>query len=231
MNIVELDTVGSTNDHAKNMARDGAPAGTVVFAHEQTAGRGRQGNVWVSLRGNLFMSLILRPAVAVADRGQLSFLSAVALATVLETVVPATVRVSLKWPNDVLLNGKKAAGILIEAENDFAIVGIGVNIVAAPEHAVSLQGLGVKSCDILGNVLEPLVREIEALVEQWEKNGFQDIRAAWLARAHKLGGEMTARLQKETLVGTFGGLDMTGALQLRLPDGTLKTISSGEVFI
>jgi BirA family biotin operon repressor/biotin-[acetyl-CoA-carboxylase] ligase len=232
MNIVELQTVGSTNDHAKLLAKEGAASGTIVWAHEQTAGRGRQGNQWASLPGNLFMSMILRPRVAVAHIGQLSFVSAVALANVLEKIVPPAAQVSLKWPNDVLINRKKAAGILIETENkmSWAVVGIGVNITSAPEGAVSLHEIDAGGCTA-GQVLALLAKEMEVLAASWEKTGFDAIRQAWLKRAHKLGGEITARLPKENLTGSFQGIDPTGALQLQMPDGTMRTINAGEVFI
>lgn len=236
MNLVELPSVGSTNDYAKQLAKKGAASGTVVWAHEQTAGRGRQGNSWVSVPGNLFMSMILRPRTGSAHVGQLSFLSAVALANVLESMLPATAQVQLKWPNDLLINQKKAAGILLESEGQGAhplvwvVVGIGVNITGAPENAVSLHDIGPKVYEA-GHILEFLAKEIQLLVRHWEADGFEPIRAAWLKRAYKLGEPITARLAKETLTGTFDGLDATGALLLKLPDGSQKVISSGEVFL
>lgn len=234
LNVVELDTVGSTNDHAKKLAQEGAASGTVVWAHEQTAGRGRQGNSWVSPVGNLYMSMILRPRTSGAHVGQLSFLSAVALANVLETILPETAKITLKWPNDLLINRKKAAGILLETESQGAnpswvVIGIGVNVASAPEKAVSLHDVGVKTCEP-ADVMEPLAREILSLAEQWEQDGFEPIRTAWLTRSCKPGEPLTARLPKETLTGTFSGLDHTGALLLTLADGRKRTITSGEVF-
>lgn len=231
MNIVELQTVGSTNDHAKDLAKKGAESGTVVRAHEQIAGRGRQGNSWISSRGNLFMSLILRPQVKPEHIGQLSFLSAVAIANVFEKIVPAGTDVYLKWPNDVLINRKKIAGILIETESqaDWVVVGVGVNIVDAPENAVSLHDIGAV-CDAK-EFLSLLTKEMEMLVTTWEKDGFEEIRSAWLKRAYKIGENIQARLPKEILTGVFAGLDQNGALQLKTQDGIMKTINSGEVFI
>jgi BirA family biotin operon repressor/biotin-[acetyl-CoA-carboxylase] ligase len=234
LSLVELATVGSTNDHARQLARNGYPAGIIVWAHEQTAGRGRQGNSWVSAPGNLFMSMILRPQVNAQQIGQLSLLAGVALANVLATIVPAASKIQLKWPNDLLINGKKAAGILVETESQgmlqvpWVVVGIGVNIISAPENAVSLQGLGVKTD--AAHVLEALAKEIQSLVKKWEQTGFEAIRETWLKHAYKLGETITARLPKEKLAGTFEGLDRTGALLLTLPDGSRKVISSGEVF-
>ncbi|MFH1157337.1 MAG: biotin--[acetyl-CoA-carboxylase] ligase [Pseudomonadota bacterium] len=234
LKIVELDTVGSTNDHARRLAEEGAVSGTVVWAHEQTAGRGRQGNSWASPPGNLYMSMILRPRTNSTHVGQLSFLSAVALANVLETILPETAKITLKWPNDLLINRKKAAGILLETESrganpSWVVIGIGVNVATAPEKAISLHDVGVKDCEPV-DVLEPLAREILSLAGQWEEEGFDPIRKAWLTRSCKPGEPLTARLPKETLMGTFDGLDHTGALLLTLADGRRRVIASGEVF-
>ncbi|MBI3440428.1 MAG: biotin--[acetyl-CoA-carboxylase] ligase [Proteobacteria bacterium] len=232
MKIIELQSVGSTNDYAKGFAKQGASSGTVIWAREQTAGRGRQGNEWISAPGNLFMSMILKPKVDVEHIGQLSFLFAVSLASVLETVIPASAEIHLKWPNDLLINQKKAAGILIETESQatWVVVGIGLNITNAPEGAISLQEIGVNAHNA-ESILQLLAKEMQKRIEHWEKNGFQTIRAAWLKRAYKLGREIRARFPKETLTGVFEGIDMTGALQLKMSDGTVRLMNSGEVFI
>jgi len=227
--IIQLDAVGSTNDEAKNHARQGAAEGTTIAAARQTKGRGRQGNRWLSEPGNLYMSLILRPQVTAAESGQLSFLAAVALANAVEKVLPAGVKITLKWPNDLLLNGKKAAGILLETEAaDWLVMGLGLNIAHAPEHAVSLGSLG-------GHVAPPdmlhMVRaEILVLYRTWQEKGFAPIRAAWLARAAHKSQEINVRLPNETFRATFLGIDEAGALHVRLPDGQERHIASGEVF-
>ncbi|MBU6474387.1 MAG: biotin--[acetyl-CoA-carboxylase] ligase [Alphaproteobacteria bacterium] len=234
LSLVALRTVGSTNDHARNLARNGHPAGVVVWAHEQTAGRGRQGNGWVSNAGNLFMTIILRPQVNAAQIGQLSLLAGVALANVLADIVPPEHDIRLKWPNDLFIGGKKAAGILVETESQGAlqvpwvVVGIGVNIKHAPENAASLADAGVEA--EAGQVLEGLAAEIMKLAAAWEKDGFAAIRAAWLKRAYKLGETITARLPRETLTGIFEDLDATGALLLADAAGKRHVINTGEVF-
>jgi BirA family biotin operon repressor/biotin-[acetyl-CoA-carboxylase] ligase len=226
--LVELDAVGSTNDHAKGLARCGAAEGTVVWAQEQTAGRGRQGNSWVSNRGNLFMSMVLQPGKQPVEAGQISFVAAVALAETLKELLPASVLVALKWPNDVLLQGKKSAGILIESEEGFIIVGIGVNVAHAPEGAGSLQSFGV-AVDA-GLVLEKLAARLMSLYGLWRQQGFGRIRDSWLALAHNIGNTINVRLPRETFEGKFIGIDATGALQVQMQDGTQRAISSGEVF-
>jgi BirA family biotin operon repressor/biotin-[acetyl-CoA-carboxylase] ligase len=235
LHLVELETTDSTNDHAKKMARNAYPSGVVVWAREQTAGRGRQGNTWVSTPGNLFMSLILRPTVNAVQVGQLSLLTGLAVARALESFVPAENAVRLKWPNDIFISGKKAAGILLETESQgslrlpWVVIGVGVNITSAPENATSLHDIGITSHEA-GHVLELAAKEILLLVAQWEKEGFAPIRSAWLDRAYKLGQTITARLPKETLSGIFEGLDETGALMITGIDGRRQTINTGEVF-
>lgn len=227
-NLVELDAVGSTNDHAKELARQGAAEGTVIWAREQTAGRGRQGNNWVSSRGNLFMSLILRPGKKPLEAGQISFVAAVALAEALKELLPSSVHVALKWPNDVLLQGKKSAGILIESEDGFVIAGIGVNVAHAPEGAGSLNSFGVAAD--AGLVLEKLAARLMSLYDLWQKQGFGPVRDSWLGFAHNIGNTINVRLPRETFAGKFIGIDAGGALQVEMQDGTQRNISSGEVF-
>lgn len=227
-NLVELDSVASTNDYAKDMARNGVAEGTVVWAQEQTSGRGRQGNNWVSNRGNLFTSIILRPGKQPLEAGQISFVAAVALAETLKDLLPASVPVALKWPNDVLLQGKKSAGILIESEEGFIIVGIGVNVAHAPEGAGSLQAFGVAAD--AGLVLEKLANRLISLYGLWQKQGFGPIRDSWLGFAHNIGNTINVRLPRETFAGKFIGIDATGALQVEMQDGTQRNIASGEVF-
>lgn len=235
LHLVELETVDSTNDYAKKMARNAYPTGVVVWAHEQTAGRGRQGNEWVSLSGNLFMSMIMRPKASTTQAGQLSLLTGVAVAKALESFVPTAHRVSLKWPNDIFIDGKKAGGILIETETQgqlrlpWAVIGIGLNVAAAPQDAISLRDIGVTSHEA-GQVLELVSREVLLQLQQWEEEGFAPVREAWLSRAYKLGQTITARLPKETVTGVFEGLDEKGALLLTDADGRRQTINTGEVF-
>lgn len=232
--IIQLDAVGSTNDYAKDLARKGAIEGTIVTAACQTAGKGRQGNQWMSEPGNLYMTLVLRPGVSAADSGQLSFLAAVALANAVEKVLPAGTKIALKWPNDLLLNGKKAAGILLETEAgsgktvDWLVMGMGLNIAHAPDNAISLGSLGGHIAPL--DMLQIVRSDIMAFYEVWQREGFSPIRAAWLARAAHREQEINVRLPTETFRATFLGIDEAGALHVKLPDGQERHIASGEVF-
>ncbi len=231
-----LASVDSTNTRAKQMAADGAPAGTLITAREQTAGRGRHGNSWQSMAGNLFASVILRPAISAADVGQLSFVIAVALADTLKAVLPPQARMGLKWPNDILIDGRKCAGILLESESSnggtlpWVVAGIGVNLANAPDGAISLPQAGAAMLapeDFL-NLFEPALAQ---WYDRWQMEGFAPVQAAWTMHAINQGQPIRVRLTREELSGVFEGIDIHGALRLRLSDGALRLISSGEVYL
>jgi BirA family biotin operon repressor/biotin-[acetyl-CoA-carboxylase] ligase len=230
------DRVGSTSDEAKILAGNGAPHGRVVWAREQTGGRGRLNRRWVSPRGNLFTSVVLRPQVGPARAAELGFVAAVAVARTIADCLPASSRVALKWPNDVLVEGAKIAGILLEARSgpvdlvDWVVLGIGINVVAAPDEtpypATCLAQQGASSS--VAGVLERLIRELGSWVGRWEAEGFAPIRAAWLAQAHGLGETVDIRHGGDPLSGRFLDLDRDGALILETPAGT-RRITAGDV--
>lgn len=238
--LIELDSVGSTMEEARRLAAEGAEDGTLIWAKEQQTGRGRQGRTWASPRGNLYLSLILRPDCRPAEAAQLSFLAAVALGEAVGAVAPPMVEVTFKWPNDVLFNSRKGAGILLESRSkaegglDYVILGMGVNVQCHPEDsaypATSLrfEGCPPQVSDV--ELLEAFGRSFLARANTWLEDGFAPIRKAWLAHAISLGKEIEVRLPKETLTGTFESLDEGGVLQLRLPDGTLRAIAAGDVY-
>src|ERR1700744_3471109 len=125
------DRIGSTNDEARRLAKEGAPHGTVVHADEQTAGRGRMAHKWFSPPGNLYVSILLRTGEPAARTAELSFLAALAVADTAGARLPRQTRAMLKWPNDVLVSGAKIAGILLEQVDDATIMGIGLNVLEA----------------------------------------------------------------------------------------------------
>jgi BirA family biotin operon repressor/biotin-[acetyl-CoA-carboxylase] ligase len=234
--FVRLGSVGSTNDEAKRLAADGATAGTVVTAKAQIRGRGRRGAAWQSPAGNLHMSAILRPGVPASEAAQLGFVAAVAVAEAIDAVLPGAFSVRLKWPNDVLLEGRKLAGILLEAESsgaaavDFVIVGIGVNVAAAPRGtprpATSLAeaGAAVTADDLSVRIAEHLIDGHD----RWHRHGFAPVRAGWLARAYGLGSEGEVNLDNERFAARFLGLDETGGLIAELRGGARRVITSHE---
>lgn len=235
--LVEHAEVDSTNDEARVLAEAGAPEGTLVWALRQRKGRGRRGRGWQSPSGNLFFSLVLRPDCGPAIAAQVSFLAAVALGEALTVLLPPTVRIGLKWPNDVLVNGAKVAGILLETDIDaqgttaWLVLGVGVNVRHRPEDvpypATSLAeaGAATDAAAVLAGFAECFADRYG----RWRHTGFADTRAAWLARAHGIGSAATARLARRTVDGQALGLDEDGALLLRADDGTVHRIAAGEV--
>jgi BirA family biotin operon repressor/biotin-[acetyl-CoA-carboxylase] ligase len=231
------DCLGSTSDEAKRLAEDGAAPGTLVWALEQTGGRGRLDRRWISPRGNLFASIVLRPAAAPARAAELGFVAALAVADTVRPFLPDTVTVALKWPNDVLAQGGKIAGILLEARSglsgavDWVVVGIGINVSAAPVGALyetSCLGALAGAAPSVGAVLERLAGAFVSRLESWEQDGFAPTRQAWLAQAQGLGGKLEIRQGGETLTGRFLDLDSDGALLLETPTG-MRRVTAGDV--
>jgi BirA family biotin operon repressor/biotin-[acetyl-CoA-carboxylase] ligase len=231
-------TIGSTNDAAKALARAGAPEGTLVWADEQTAGRGRRGRAWLSPPGNLYLSLVLRPDGAPSRAAQLGFVAALGLGDTIAALGGPAPLLRYKWPNDLLANGRKLAGIHLESETsasdrvDFVVLGIGVNIVSAPEDvefpATSLAAEGIAGITP-PVVLEGFVRHFAGWARRWREAGFAPVRAAWLAAASGLGERVRVRLERSTLCGRFHDLDDDGALVLEGAEGR-RRIAAGEVF-
>ena len=235
--LVSFDSTDSTNDEAKRLAGGGAPEGTLVWALEQTAGRGRRGRVWVSPRGNLYASLILRPDCPAGRAAQLGFVTALALGDALRAKLPAIAGLSYKWPNDVLLRGQKLAGILLESEMGvgrdaaFVIVGVGVNLVSFPREvdfpatSLSNEGLDPPPPSVL---LEEFTRHFRSWLQRWRMAGFAPVRLAWRAQAMSIGDLIRVRLEATTLHGRFLDIDDEGALLLETPVERQR-ISAGEI--
>ncbi|HYR66748.1 MAG TPA: biotin--[acetyl-CoA-carboxylase] ligase [Reyranella sp.] len=227
--LVALASVGSTNDEAARLADTGVPEGTVVWSREQTGGRGRRGRHWASPPGNLYTSTILRPACAAPRAAELGFVAALAVAD----IVPAGRPVRLKWPNDVLVDGGKIAGILLESavgqagQVDHVVAGIGLNVGFAPQ----LPEMRYPGSALGGSVeaaLERLTAALAARLVQWRRDGFETVRAAWLGKAGPIGAEVDVRLGDELVRGRFAGLDRQGALLLETAAGPRKIVS-GEL--
>lgn len=222
------------------MARDGAADGTVIWAQSQTAGRGRHGRGWESPQGNLYCSLLLRPEVPPAEAAQLSFVAALALAEALEPVLPDAANLAFKWPNDVLLDGRKVAGILLESSGsrngrlDWLVIGCGLNVRHFPNNvaglpATSLAAVGVVAAEPV-DLLAGFTNAFARWRKCWEGAGSGPVRDAWLGRAAQIGDDIVVRLPGSELRGRFTGLDPSGALLLDLPDGSRRTVTAGDVF-
>jgi len=235
--LIAYETIGSTNDEAKRLAREGALEGLVICAAEQTLGRGRRGRAWVSPPGNLYASLLLRPQCHPAAAAQLGFVAALGLAGAIAELAPQII-VRCKWPNDLLANDKKIAGILLETEMsaterlDFVVIGSGVNLVSSPPdtpyRATSLTAEGAADVTPVA-LVGAYIRHFATYFRLWRAEGFAAVRDAWLAQAARLGEPIQVRLERDTLDGRFLDLDNDGALMLGTPDGN-RRITAGEIF-
>ncbi|MFP1643396.1 biotin--[acetyl-CoA-carboxylase] ligase [Pontitalea aquivivens] len=213
-----------------------------VFAQEQTAARGRRGRDWHMPAGNFAATLILRPRGGLPQAALYSFVAALALDEALARVAGPSAGLAIKWPNDVLLNGGKVAGILLESIGSGAslshlAIGIGVNLAEAPDPGllepgavppVSLRGetgLSIAPGDFLPILAQAFARW-QAQLDTW---GFGPIRTAWLSRAARIGQRIVARTGRETHEGIFETIDDSGAMILRTAKGRLP-IAAGDIF-
>ncbi len=222
-------------DEVRARTRDGAPDGTVVVASRQTQGRGRHGRDWISPEGNLYTSVLLRPELPQVRLTELGFVAALAVADAVDAALPGG-RARLKWPNDVLINGAKVAGILVEiVEGNAAVIGVGINIAQAPE-AISyptpqampypitcLHHAGATTASS-ATVLTQLLAALERQLSDWIEHGFAWSRAAWLARGPAVGEMVRVRIGGRIETGRFAGLDIDGALLLHAADTTHRIV-------
>ena len=236
--LLEFIEIDSTNEEARRRAETGEMRPLWIAAARQLSGRGRRGRLWDSAEGNLFATLLLRPEKPIGECAQLSFAAALAVSDMLAPFAPHA-GLALKWPNDVLANGRKIAGILLESESKtdgtaaWLAIGIGVNLTAYPQDtefpAISLAASGAKA-PAPKDALLYLAAAFAKWYEVWRTAGFAPVREAWLARASGLGTRIRARLAREEIVGVFQGMDDSGALLLGLPGGSVRAIAAGEVF-
>lgn len=240
---IELAECGSTNDEAARLARAGARHGTVVIAEKQTAGRGRDGHVWTSPPGGLYLSAVLRPALPLIAVPPMTLAIGIGVCDAARQAGAAAV---LKWPNDVLVyparqatpgalhsGGHKLAGVLVEAQSqggklDSVIVGIGINLTnEVPDHAISLAEASGVSID-RARFTASLLAAVERWVDRYVASGIEAIIPAWQDRM-AIGLAARATIDGAPLVGSVHGLDLDGALLLRDETGRIHRVRSGDV--
>jgi BirA family biotin operon repressor/biotin-[acetyl-CoA-carboxylase] ligase len=243
--LLSYDELDSTNDEARRLAEGGGSHGAVIWAKRQTAGRGRMGRLWVSAEGNLFCSLLLTPHCSHEEAAQLSFVSAVAVVETLRPIIPDNGELSCKWPNDILYNGKKIGGILLESfetpsqspgekENTrWVVVGVGINIDSCPTQtdlpATYLKQAGVEIISakiVLSRFIHHFITEYDI----WAQKGFAPIRRKWMEYAFRQGQSIEVRLPNETHTGIFEGIDEKGQLMLKPTGKKRLCVSAGDVF-
>jgi BirA family biotin operon repressor/biotin-[acetyl-CoA-carboxylase] ligase len=227
----------STSTTLKQRAEAGASEGLAILALRQSAGRGRQGRGWESPAGNLYLSLLLRPAVSLRAAPQWSFVAAVALAETLKPLLPHEARLTLKWPNDLLLHGAKAAGILVEtgvaASNtlDWLCIGIGVNIASKPslpDRVTSCLAEFLPTPPTPEILATALLRNLAHWHETRLAQGFTPIRDAWLRHGPAMGAPVSVKRDGALLEGAFAGLSPEGGLKLA-KGSEVQLILAGEI--
>jgi BirA family biotin operon repressor/biotin-[acetyl-CoA-carboxylase] ligase len=221
--------LASTQDEARRLARTGE-RDVVVVAGEQTGGHGRRGRSWTSPPGNLYATVVAAPGFAPAYRPAASLIAATALCRAIEDLAPAPVPVAVKWPNDVLLDGRKLAGLLLEITGDDAVlIGCGVNVRTAPPEfpeAATLAGAGVEAT--APRLLERFLGAWRAAADGLAAGDTTSWRDDWLARAAGLHRPLRVSLPERTLVGLHRGIDAHGALRVETAEG-IETVVAGDV--
>ncbi len=235
-NPLLLAETASTNDVAREQGRKGGKAGFVVAASRQTKGRGRLGRAWESpTNRGLYVSILLRPDLAMREAGRLTILSSVATVDAVEQI--AGFRPQIKWPNDLLVEGRKLAGLLIETEPvgtrlAFAVVGIGLNVgQETDDFSLEVRGLATslrlvkgeafRRADVLVALLKAFDRRLAA--------PFAEVRAAWEESSLTLGQQVTLTTSRGVKKGQAMGLDESGALLLRGESGEVETVTAGDM--
>ncbi|MEO9968940.1 MAG: biotin--[acetyl-CoA-carboxylase] ligase [Hyphomonadaceae bacterium] len=232
-----LEEIDSTNEEAKRIARAGHFSDQWIAAKAQTAGRGRAGRAWVSPAGNLYTTALFSWSGSISEATRIPFVAALSVSDVVAQLAPQSAP-KLKWPNDVRCHGAKISGTLIEtgehAIGRWIAAGIGVNIVHAPE---GLDQDTTSIADLRGDLLVDAQAVLDALRSAFAMRLSQAIedfaitRQAWLERADGLGETVHIKCDDTIVEGIFADMDETGALLLRLPNGSIKTIRTGDVHL
>jgi BirA family biotin operon repressor/biotin-[acetyl-CoA-carboxylase] ligase len=226
--------IGSTNTALLARLADGQSSGEGdwLVADRQTGGRGRAGRTWFDGLGNFMGSTIAWLTAGDPPAPTLALVAGVAVHRAISSLVPDLRGVLLKWPNDLLLSGAKLGGILLERQGEAVVVGIGVNLAAAPDlpdrASASLRGAGgVIARDTFADAL---AMQWSSALASWHRGDWAALRAEWLERAHPLGTRLMVRdAAGEPIEGTFAGLESHGAALLRLADGAVRAIHAGEI--
>lgn len=238
--LIRLDTIDSTNDEARRRANMGEPGPIWIWSARQSKGRGRGGRVWTSKVGNLFASLLIRFDCPLHIASQLALVAGIITYETVSKLISYEGRskLLLKWPNDVLLDEEKVAGMLLEnlgkpdGTGTTVVIGIGLNLASHPENlpqpAISLDAYGLTVTP--GEALEVLAATAHEWLQRWNQGAsFPTIRREWLDRAGPLGRPLRVSINETDVEGTYAGLDQDGALKLKTKDGTYA-ITAGDVF-
>ena len=239
ISVTALDIVTSTSDHLLAALKDGAPEGTAIRANVQTKGRGRRGREWDSPRGNLYVSILLRPTRPLSEWPSLSLVAGLALYDAILPFRPSS-SLGLKWPNDLLFHDRKCAGLLLEVQDDAIMLGCGVNLHASPVSVegwppISLNDPLAQSAPLeaapldADTLMSSLAETLPHRYNQWGEGGFANLQEDWHAAAAHLGQDLVISRMEDSLEGRFTGLDASGNLCLLGADGVHHVITQGDV--
>lgn len=236
---VRLEIVSETGSTSADLlgrlnAGEFVAEGHWLIADRQTGGRGRQGRVWLDAPGNFMGSTVVRLTPQEPAAPSLSFVAALAVYEAVTAHLATPQLVQLKWPNDVLLGGDKLAGILLERSGEFAVIGIGVNLAAAPALPDRRAGNLARTAPTLDrdHFAGELAASFDRELDRWRQFGLAPLLSRWLAAAHPVGTPLAVHAADGARVsGSFAGLDPDGALRLRLADGAVRVIHAGDVVL
>ncbi len=246
--VLEKEATQSTNDDLRALAEHGAPNLSCVWAHQQLKGRGRHGRVWNSPPGNVYCSILFRPQRHWPEVPQLVYVVALAVHEALHAQIDPDQKLEIKWPNDILLNGGKLTGMLLEASAPaergsalpaHVIAGIGINLRHAPDASqalyppTSLVAQGQLPPDP-ALLVQALRQAVAVNLQTWLASGFEPLRQRFLQRAHRLGQCVrlgTTADKQDYQDGVFEGIDEQGQLLLRRDDASLLRLYSGDVLM
>lgn len=234
--IHQFEELESTNKLAFQLASDGKlQENEIILATSQKQGRGRLNRNWISPPGNLYFSLVLKPQINLEKTHELSFIAICALRQTITEIAPnKNLQIKNKWPNDLLINDQKIAGILLESKIsnnvEFCILGLGLNINSHPKNvnfaANNLQNLGFNKSK--EEILEIFLDNFTKFYQNYQNFGFKNIRNFWLQQAYKLGEEIAVNLEEKKVEGVFKNIDESGNLEI-LAEGKLQKITTGDV--
>lgn len=222
--IIEYDVVDTTMNVVKNFK-----ANTIIIAQKQTSGKGKGNRVWNSENNNnLYFSLIIEANNNKLDYSQVSFITSVAMRYAISEFDNKNNSIISKWPNDILINNKKAVGILLEFDNNKLIIGPGVNINFFPDN-VNFNATSLKNEGIIVDkytLLKRFLANFDYLFKEWEQNGFSSIRTKWLKSSYKLH----QTIKVGDIEGVFEDIDNDGTLIVKMANGKYHFVKSGDVF-
>lgn len=225
--LLIFDEIDSTNSEAIRIAQTSCPhEHYVLLAKHQTQSRGRTTKTWYSSQGNLHSTILLYHNIDSQYISQLSFVTAVAVHNTIVALASKRINnITLKWPNDVLINNKKVSGILIESIKNYLIIGVGINIIVSPINVEQeITNLSAEGITILNpeEILEIYITNFEKYFNIWKNQGFNKIKQYWLKRSsYKLGEKITINDGNSKITGAFMGLEIDGAIKLQLPSGEI----------